>query len=293
MRFGPAVAVIAFALVACRLPASEHRAEYLGSYEWTGAGGWFGGFSAIELDPDGLGLFALTDRGFFARALIDREAGLIADITVDEWWWLRSSTGGRLSKGITDAEGLDIEPDGTMHISFEGSHRVATYDTPDSAAQVRSRAATFAGMGANKSLEALAQDDQGRLYTLPEGSRDAHGGIPVYRLENDRWTVPFSLPSSRGFQPVGADFGPDGRFYLLERGFSVIGFRTQLRRWSFGADGPEAEATLIRTAFGTHDNLEGLSIWRDEVGILRATMISDDNFKSFQRTEIVEYALPD
>ena len=42
---------------------------------------------------------------------------------------------------------------------------------------------------------------------------------------------------------------------------------------------------------GRHQNLEGLSVWRDEGGILRLTMISDDGFKSFWSTRFVEYRL--
>jgi hypothetical protein len=48
---------------------------------------------------------------------------------------------------------------------------------------------------------------------------------------------------------------------------------------------------LVDTPAGTHDNLEGLSVWRGPRGLV-ATMISDDNFRFFQTTEIVEYALP-
>jgi len=43
----------------------------------------------------------------------------------------------------------------------------------------------------------------------------------------------------------------------------------------------------------THDNLEGVSVWRDADGALRATLVSDDNFRFLQQTEIVEYLLPD
>jgi hypothetical protein len=42
-----------------------------------------------------------------------------------------------------------------------------------------------------------------------------------------------------------------------------------------------------------HDNLEGLSVWRDDQGVLHATMISDDNFIFVQQTQIVEYRLLD
>ena len=48
---------------------------------------------------------------------------------------------------------------------------------------------------------------------------------------------------------------------------------------------------LIQTNAGVHDNLEGLSVWRDRTGAIRLTMVSDDNFNLFQRTEIVEYIL--
>jgi hypothetical protein len=46
---------------------------------------------------------------------------------------------------------------------------------------------------------------------------------------------------------------------------------------------------LLETATGTYDNLEGLAVWRDDAGAIRLTMISDDNFKSFQVTQFVEY----
>ena len=52
------------------------------------------------------------------------------------------------------------------------------------------------------------------------------------------------------------------------------------------------EKTLLTTATGTFDNLEGIAVWADGSG-LRATMISDDNLRFFQQTQIVDYRLPD
>ena len=92
-----------------------------------------------------------------------------------------------------------------------------------------------------------------------------------------------------GFAVTGADLGPDGRLYVLERNFTGLGFRSRLRRVNM--DGSEEEI-LLTTPTGTHDNLEGVAIWADDQG-LRATMISDDNFRFFQRTEVVDYRLPD
>ena len=34
-------------------------------------------------------------------------------------------------------------------------------------------------------------------------------------------------------------------------------------------------------------------MWRDEAGAIRLTMISDDNFNFFQRTQLVEYTVPE
>lgn len=44
----------------------------------------------------------------------------------------------------------------------------------------------------------------------------------------------------------------------------------------------------MQSEVGRHDNLEGLSVWQDAQGV-RLTMVSDDNFMFFQRTEFVEY----
>jgi hypothetical protein len=113
--------------------------------------------------------------------------------------------------------------------------------------------------------------------------------FPVYAFRDGAWDVAFRLPVREGLAVAGADVGPDGRLYLLERDLAGLGFRTGLRRVNLDGTGDEV---LLTTATGTHDNLEGLDVWRDAEG-LRATMIADDNFRFFQRTEIVDYRLPD
>ena len=107
------------------------------------------------------------------------------------------------------------------------------------------------------------------------------------------WSVPFTIPRIGSFLPVGADFGPDGRFYVLERAIWVFGFRSRVRSWQIEHGRPTRAKTVLLTYSGKHDNLEGLSVWRDDQGDIRLTMISDDNFKFFQRTELVEYVLKD
>lgn len=301
MRLGPALAVIALLGVGCdpRGGAGIGTARLLAAYEWRGEQNWFGGFSALEMADDGASAVVLSDRALLVEARVSRDAdGRIAAVTPLRHWRLSSSTGRPLAGPLADSEGLAVAPDGALYISFEGVHRVARYARPGAPAQVLNDPDVFRGLPGNGSLEGLAIDARGRLYTLPESGRDGHGDIPVYRYDAaGGWRVVFSLPARGRFLPVGADFGPDGRLYVLERAVGLLGFRSRLRRWTITetGTGPSAgqEETLLRTGPGTHDNLEGLSVWRDNAGRLRATMVSDDNFFALQRTELVEYALPE
>lgn len=275
-----------------RVGAGEAR--FVAGYEWTGAQDWFGGFSALEMADDGASAMLLSDRAVLAKARIIRDQdGRITGMEQLRHWRLHSSSGKPLAGPLADSEGLAVAPDGTLYISFENIHRVARYDRPGAAAQVLNDPETFRGLPGNGSLEALAIDARGRLYTMPESGRDARGMIPVYRRDPDGWHVVFSLPARGRFLPVGADFGPDGRLYVLERAVGLLGFRSRLRRWSVTEAGAGEEEMLLQTAPGAHDNLEGLSVWRDGAGRLRATMVSDDNFFALQRTELVEYTLPE
>lgn len=263
------------------------------SFAWRHPAEWFGGFSAIHVSDKGRSFIALSDRATFVTGRIERDNGAIADVRILGHWPVLSSTGRIMLGYAGDSEGLAVAPDGSLFVSFEGVHRVAHYAAPGTHARVLPRPSAFDGLDRNGSFEALAMDRRGWVYTLTEKSRTLEGDIPVYRWDGQSWSTPFVLPARGGFLPVSADFGPDGRLYVLERSVSLTGFRTRLRRWDTTGDEPSAEETLLETATGTHDNLEGLSIWRDAQGRMRATMVSDDNFLALQRTELVEYLLPD
>ena len=287
-----AAGLAAAGYAASRPLAADGTAQYLGSYTWTLKKPWFGGFSALKITDGGRAMVVLSDRATLVTTAIQRRQGRISGVTARTAHRLRASSGKRLRGFAGDSEGLAIAPDGSRYISFEGAARVARYHRPDGRAKVLPRPKAFRKLPSNKSLETLAIDARGRLYTLPERAYDKHGQIPVWRWNGKRWSRPFSLPPRGGFLPVDADFGPDGRFYLLERDLTLLGFRSRLRRWDLTAAGPVNETVLLQTGPGTHDNLEGLSVWTGRRGQLRATMVSDDNFLTLQRTELVEYALP-
>lgn len=271
---------------------AEPRLELMSRTTWRDSDPRFGGFSGLHVYPGGQRFLTISDRGSIAQGHFLREDGRITGAVLDALAPLRDPDGKPVSQRVSDAEGLAVRADGRIYVSFEGWHRVWTYSGPGGKAAWLPRHDDFRNMQNNSSLEALAIDSKGALYTLPERSGRLDRPYPVYRYSKGAWSQPFALPRHGPHLPVGADFGPDGKFYLLERNLSgLLGFETRLRRFSFRGPVLGAEEILLSTRAGTHDNLEGLSVWRDSEGYLRVTMISDDNFKAFQRTQFVEYRI--
>ena len=262
---------------------------YLGTYVWTGPGPRFGGFSAIEVQPDGLHFIVLSDRAMMIDGTFSRTDGLVTGVTETGRHLLRDTDGDPMTGLWADSEGLAVSPDGQIYISFEGLPRVRMQDGADGVPQILPIQPDFPNLQLNAALEALALGPDGAIYTVPERSGRFTVPFPVYRFIAGVWDVPFSIARRDSFQVAGADIGPDGLLYLLERDFNGLAFRARVRRFDLSGGN---EQVLLETSYGTHDNLEGISVWSDGQG-LRITMISDDNFRFFQQTQIVEYRVTD
>ena len=274
--------------------AAEAEAEYLGAYHWTHDGRAFRGFSALEITADGSEVLAISDIGVSIAARLEREGGVIVGIE-SKWLGALFAPDGTLKRQIrNDAEGLAGDPAGPFYLSMERNHRVVRHahraapeePLPALPKELRARKQ-------NEGLEALAMDAGGRLYTFPQTSGGTPPVFPVYRLEGEAWAQPFSLPALGRYDAVGADFGPDGQLYVLERWFrGPLGFRTRVRRFTLSGDGTAvaSEETLL-TATSLTWNFEGLAIWRDEAGNIRLTMITDNNSKRWLGTWLAEFRL--
>jgi hypothetical protein len=263
-------------------------AQHVSSYNWGSAEHRSGGFSGLELGPDGRAFTVISDRGDILTGMLERVRGRISDVSISGKTRLSDAKGHPVKRGLSDAEGLALRPDGRLFVSFEGVHRVWAYVTLKAAAWLP-RSKAIKSLQGNSGLEALAIDAHNRLYAIPERSGKLTRPFPVWRYDGKSWREAFTISRSEGFLPVGADFGPDGHFYVLEREFSGLAFRSRVRRFELKADQIVAQDTLFQSAYLEHGNLEGLAVWRDAEGAIRLTMISDNNFKSFQRTEFVEY----
>ncbi|MEO9574416.1 MAG: esterase-like activity of phytase family protein [Tateyamaria sp.] len=234
-----------------------------------------GGVSAIEVEQDGQAAFVLSDRGTGHRFTIERtkDGGRIIDIASV-----------KLPYPAWDIEGLAISDNSTF-LSYEDPASISTLD-----GEVLHSPREFYALPSNGALEALAITPDGALLTLPENPHKRSGTFPIYRYRDEIWDIAAYLPRIGGFQPTGADVGPDGQLYVLERAFSALGFRTRIRRVTLDVPEP-TEETILETRLGTHDNLEGLSVWTSRSGATCLSMVSDDNFLSVQTSELVEYAL--
>ena len=286
MRLVPAAALAALAACAAPLEAPE-RAEFVAALDWDHPDERHGGLSGIEVSGDGRRVVAITDRGTLVRARLRREDGVPVAIRRTRHDSLTTPEGKVLTGFAADSEGLAVGADDGVAISFEGYHRVWRFARNGTGLARLPLEPAISALRTNSGLEALAVDAEGRIHAIPE--RPEGDAFPVWRWDGTAWSVSFTIPRRGPMKVVGADFGPDGRLYVLERRIALpIGFRSRVRR--FEADGT-GEAVLLETPPGRHGNLEGLSVWRDAEGALRLTMVSDDNFIPLQRGEIVEYRL--
>lgn len=280
--------------------AGAATVEYVGTYVWSLPERDFGGFSGIEISDDGTGFHVVSDRAWIRWGSVDRDnAGRIRGMRMAGRAQLKDSRGVPLRPGhLGDSEGLAIGGDGTAWISFEGLDRIARYDDLDGPAIRVPVPPEWQDIPTNEGFEALAIAGDGSLLTLPEYAIADGQEFPVWRYRDGVWDQPFAIPASDRYQAVGADIGPDGMLYLLERNFrGLLGFQSRVRRFpldgeNLGGGNIGPGEILFESTTLQYDNLEGISAWDDGQGI-RITMISDNNFLAIQRTELVEYRVLD
>lgn len=257
-------------------------ASHLGRFTWSMPDDRFGGWSGLELSADGTRFTAISDRSYIVSGTITRDDSGITEVSASGLRRLDPT------RKALDSEGLAIAPDGTIYFSSENTRDVRRL-TPEGSTPLPQHP-VFKGLPGNGGLEALAVGPDGTLYALPERGLTRGAYNPVFRFRNGVWGVPHLMLRSDGFLPVGADVGPDGALYVLERAFSGLGFASRVRRVHMTGE-DWTDEVLFQSATGRHDNLEGLAVWRDDTGRIRLTMISDDNYRFFQRTEFVDYAV--
>lgn len=291
MRGGIGVGLTVLAIaVALTAPAPRsQKAEELGAFVWEVPRPRFGGLSAIDLAPDGLRFVVVSDSAaFFFGRFTRGTRGEVTAAKVGPPVFPLSHHGTPLEDWMDDAEGVALAPGGGFYVSYESHDRIVRYGRDGREWIEEYWPPVFQTFTINKGIEALAIDAKGRLLAIPEVPPEG-GDTPVYRIRGQEADMAFILRRDRNWAPTGADFGPDGRLYLLERDFwPLLGFSSRVRRITLSGDRVSADEVIWQSDPGRHDNLEGLAAWRDAAGAIRLTLVSDDNFLPMQRTELVD-----
>ena len=249
----------------------------------------FGGFSGLNMQ-DGH-LIAVSDAGWWLLADVEDTANGLRP-TNSGFAPMRDSQGKHLGKAGGDAEGLTVR-DGNLVISFERDHRLAFHiETGQVGDDIRDN--SFESMSTNKGLEALATTPDGWIIAI--GEKPTAKGFPVFLLRYSGDIDRAYLPRTSRHFVTGADVGPDGRLYVLKRDFSILlGVSILIERYDLDEDGfplGDTRKQLARFDGGSGiDNMEGIALWVDETGTTRLTLISDDNFNSFQRTLLMDFTV--
>ena len=90
-------------------------------------------------------------------------------------------------------------------------------------------------------------------------------------------------------------FLPNGDLLVLERGVVLVNFAARLVRIKAADVRPGTEMTgevLFEATGGDLDNMEGLAVHQTAGGETRITLVSDNNFNDWERTLLLEFALP-
>ncbi|MFP4520297.1 MAG: esterase-like activity of phytase family protein [Oceanicaulis sp.] len=264
----------------------------------------FGGWSALELSPDGARLLALSDRGAWMTARLDVRAGAPAGLSDVRIAPVLGAEGGPLVGERADAEGLAGLGAGRFAVGFEREHRIAVFELGEDWAGVETASETaFPGppgadrLRANAGIEALAATPD-HLYAAVEDpivSGQPHTLWVYDRAALDAPPRALQVAVEPGFGLTALTAGPQGAIYMVQRYWSRdVGNRIRIARLSAealaGAGGaplrPEILAELEPDM--TVDNIEAAA-FAQVGGAPMLFVISDDNFNPAQRTLLLAF----
>ncbi len=283
---------------------------YRGGLNLFAKSSYFGGFSALAVDPSGNALLAISDAGTWLKATIDYDgrmlkgmSGAVLGPVLDKDGKPLADDAERDSEGMTLIEGNVAS--GTAYVSFERDHRIlrypfaaASFGPPDGALPLPPDAKR---MNANRGIEALAQIRTGKLkgtlVAFSERLLDKNGDLRGWLIGGPA-PGPITLKRIGGFDITDAAPLPGGGIVVLERRFRYSeGVQMRIRRIAeaeLKRGGLIQGETLLEVNNSLNiDNMEAIAAHRSAAGETILTLMSDDNFSPLQRTLLVQFALTD
>ena len=234
-------------------------------------------------------LIAVSDRGnFFEARLLFDETGRLSGLADARVIPLVGERGERLTAADSDAEGLDLLPDGSRLVTFEGNDRIWLYRADGSAPRPTFEPdATFP---TNEGMEAITLYPAAGPGAYLVGSEG--GTIWLCSLSSTCRATGFGrlVPSGLGLTALSA-YGEDGEFAMLGRSYDPLrGIRNSVRLiGTTGAPGGRVLDEMTIAAPLNVDNFEGISVVPRPTGDIRLYLLSDDNGSAVQRTYLFAF----
>ena len=244
-----------------------------------------------DLRVSGDRLVAISDQGllFEARIQFD-EMNRLTGLTDARMVPLTGESGRPLGAKDTDAEGLDLLPDGSRLVSFEGNDRILLYPADGGAPRLVPR--PEARFPQNTGMEAIA--------SYPAAGADAYlvgsegGAIWLCRLSascSDTGLGMF-VPAGMNLTALAA-YGEDGAFAMLSRAYDPrTGVRISVRLIANSAAGARVLDEMTIAPPLNVDNFEGIAVVPRPDGGMRLYLVADDNGSGTQRTYLFAFDRP-
>lgn len=270
----------------------------------------FGGYSGLEISPDGKRFAAVSDAGTWLTGRIVYKRGRLAGIEGARVGALKA-LGNRalVRRRDRDAEAIRLF-EGTLErgvalISFEVNQRIGFFPIIDGRLAAPKRyLRPGRRLSANKGLEAIAliagkKRKARNLIAFAERSLDGNGHHRGWIWSGMKGAAkPVALTNDGGFDVTDAVGLASGDLLVLERRFRWSeGIKMRIRRIAANRVKPGGVlfgTTLVRADLRYEiDNMEGMAVHTDARGRQIITLISDNNFNSFlQRTMLLQFELP-
>lgn len=276
--------------------------QYLGGLVFASEDSRFGGYSGLEVDEDGGGLWAISDTGHWLRLEFGARGVAPSAVTRAELLPLLDSLGRPVtSRRDKDAEALRRAAGGQWLVAFERRHRLWIYAQPGGPAAGEIVLPPSArDQPDNGGLEAIAVLRDGSLLLFSEEQAAGEDSSAAWLQSGTGWRD-LAWPLRDGFRPTDAAVLPEGvtgagDVLVLERFFTPLaGPKARLRR--IPAPAVEGSSSLPSSVIAewarpwSVDNMEALDIRRAEDGSAWLYVMSDDNHNGLQRTLLMVFRL--
>ena len=270
------------------------RLHFLGGWSLTSPDERLGGLSGLHVEHGEA--IAVSDTGMIVRFPLP---GTTATPRI-RFQPVGQGPGAARDRRTRDSEGLQVTGD-RLWISFERYNQVWRYDRTSMRAQASAQPEAMRGWRVNNGgAEAIVRLADGRFLIIQEGRDNgaptsaailfagdpAMPGTPAMRLAYRR---------PPGFRATDAALLPDGRILILNRSFISLRLAARLmvadvRRLTAGGTIEGQEVATLEAPLAV-DNMEGLSVTREE-GRTIVWMVSDDDYmRLFRHTLLLKFEL--